>query len=173
MVKEKLIKSRERVKKFGEVYTPKWVVELMLDAEGVKELCYSVEAKFLEPSAGKGVFLVEVLRRKFRVCRSKVDYLKALCRVYGVELLEDNVGICRENLYKVFLEATGLNSSRVAKRIVNKNIVHGNFLTQKDKGFEAIVFSDYKFKGNKIFHYEYTLSDIKNKVKKDSYILFK
>ena len=60
MTSEKLIKSKERVQKHGEVFTPSWMVQKMLDTEGVKEACEHLTATFLEPAAGDGTHSTKV-----------------------------------------------------------------------------------------------------------------
>ena len=47
-MEENLIKSKHRVQKHGEVFTPSWMVQKMLDTPGVKEACETVSATFLE-----------------------------------------------------------------------------------------------------------------------------
>ena len=47
-----LIKSKHRVQKHGEVFTPQWVVDKMTAIPGIKEKTEDVFATFLEPSAG-------------------------------------------------------------------------------------------------------------------------
>lgn len=61
---EKIIKSADRVKDIGEVFTPKKIVDFMLDQPEIQEKVNSLTATFLEPSAGEGAFLVELLKRK-------------------------------------------------------------------------------------------------------------
>ena len=63
---EQLIKSKKRVKIHGEVFTPSWMVQEMLNAPGIKESCENISATFLEPSAGDGNFLQAILERKLR-----------------------------------------------------------------------------------------------------------
>ncbi|HEO0860675.1 TPA: methylase, partial [Streptococcus agalactiae] len=63
-MEENLIKSKHRVQKHGEVFTPSWMVQKMLDTPGIKEACENVSATFLEPSAGDGNFLQAILERK-------------------------------------------------------------------------------------------------------------
>ena len=63
-MKENLIKSKKRVQKHGEVFTPSWMVQKMLDTPGIKETCENISATFLEPSAGDGNFLQAILERK-------------------------------------------------------------------------------------------------------------
>ena len=94
---QKLIKSKERVQKHGEVFTPNWVVNLMLDQ--VKSQTDNIYATFLEPSAGEGAFLTAILERKLESVKQQFDKkfwktksLFALASIYGIELLEDKFG---------------------------------------------------------------------------------
>jgi len=54
-----LIKSKRRVADHGEVFTPQWLVEKMLDL--VKGETERIDSRFLEPACGSGNFLVPVL----------------------------------------------------------------------------------------------------------------
>ena len=64
--KEKLIKSATRVKDHGEVFTPKWIVDKMIDQPEISAKVHSLTATFLEPAAGEGAFLVAILERKLK-----------------------------------------------------------------------------------------------------------
>jgi len=57
-----LIKSKDRVADHGEVFTPAWMVEAMLDL--VKAETERIDSRFLETACGSGNFLVKVLQRK-------------------------------------------------------------------------------------------------------------
>ena len=57
-----LVKSKQRVADHGEVFTPAWMVEAMLDL--VKDETERIDARFLEPACGSGNFMVQILRRK-------------------------------------------------------------------------------------------------------------
>jgi hypothetical protein len=50
------VKSKQRVADHGEVFTPAWLVEDMLDL--VKDETQRIDARFLEPACGSGNFLV-------------------------------------------------------------------------------------------------------------------
>ncbi len=56
-----LVKSKQRVADHGEVFTPGWMVEAMLDL--VKGETERIDSRFLEPACGNGNFLVQILRR--------------------------------------------------------------------------------------------------------------
>ena len=109
---EKQVKSRERVREHGEVFTAEREVKAMLDL--VKDECENIDATFLEPACGDGNFLDEILRRKLGVCRKKyaqsaADYEKfsflACTTLYGVDILADNVQRCRERLFATWCES--------------------------------------------------------------------
>src|SRR5579859_6727514 len=104
-----LIKSKRRVADHGEVFTPQWLVEKMLDL--VKGETERIDARFLEPACGSGNFLVPVLQRKLAAVERKFgksDFerrhyaLLSLMCTYGIELLADNIAECRANMLEVF-----------------------------------------------------------------------
>src|ERR1700686_4124713 len=104
-----LIKSKRRVADHGEVFTPQWLVEKMLDlVQGETE---RIDSRFLESACGSGNFLVPVLQRKLAAVEAKYgksDFerrhyaLLGLMCIYGIELLTDNIAECHENLLEIF-----------------------------------------------------------------------
>jgi N-6 DNA Methylase len=64
-----LVKSKQRVADHGEVFTPAWMVEAMLDL--VKDETQRIDSRVLEPACGSGNFLVQVLRRKLAAVELK------------------------------------------------------------------------------------------------------
>src|SRR5918995_7216052 len=113
-----LFKSRQRVADHGEVFTPPWMVEAMLDL--VKDESERIESRVLEPACGSGNFLVQVLRRKLAGVELKfgrADFEKrhyallALMCTYGIELLADNVAACRANLLEILVDYLNLDES--------------------------------------------------------------
>lgn len=66
---ERQVKSRQRVADHGEVFTAEREVKAMCDL--VKQETERIESRFLEPACGNGNFLVEVLRRKLAVVKSR------------------------------------------------------------------------------------------------------
>lgn len=67
------MKSRHRVKIYGEVFTPRYMVNRMLDLvrEELETGRDFVDKTFLEPAAGDGNFLVAILRRKLRAIEKR------------------------------------------------------------------------------------------------------
>ncbi|MCB0158481.1 MAG: SAM-dependent DNA methyltransferase [Caldilineaceae bacterium] len=136
------IKSKQRVADHGEVFTPAWLVEAMLDL--VKEETERIDARFLEPACGSGNFLVQILRRKLAAVElkyGKSDFerrhyaLLALMCVYGIELLADNIAECRANVLEIFAEYLNLAETdelyQVASYVLAQNLVHGDALSMR------------------------------------------
>ena len=73
VMEENIIKSKERVQKHGEVFTPSWMVQKMLDTPGIREKTADIYATFLEPSAGDGNFLEAILQRKLSAVTRNYD----------------------------------------------------------------------------------------------------
>ncbi len=138
-----LIKSKKRVADHGEVFTPPWLVEKMLDlVQGETE---RIDARFLEPACGSGNFLVPILQRKLAAVEvkfGKSDFEKrhyallAVMCAYGIELLEDNIAECRANMLEVFSGYLGLFESdelyRAASYVLSLNLVHGDAMKMCD-----------------------------------------
>lgn len=92
----------ERVLKYGEVFTPQWVVDMMCD--NLPQTAFDPKSTFLEPTCGEGVFVVEILRRKFARCKKRADFTTALESVYAMEILPDNVQITIQNVKSLCFE---------------------------------------------------------------------
>lgn len=176
---ENLIKSKKRVQAHGEVFTPKWIIEKMLDIPEIKKETEKLDSTFLEPSAGEGYFLVEILRRKLSTLtttdkKSWETYaLRAIASIYAIELLEDNLAIARIALFRFLLDeqerrfgkrASGKTDFyKAAQFIIHKNIVQGNTLQRLNKNGEEIRFSEWRrVKGtrNKIERLPFTYSSL-------------
>lgn len=141
--KQQHVKSKERVRDFGEVYTPEHIVNDMLDL--VKHETERIESRFLEPACGNGNFLAEVLRRKLNVvdqryAKNQTEWelysVIAVSSIYGVDILEDNAQECRERLFNIFNERyTALFKEKCKeecrksiKFLLNRNILWGDAL---------------------------------------------
>lgn len=151
-----LVKSKQRVADHGEVFTPAWMVEAMLDL--VKGETERIDSRFLEPACGSGNFLVQILRRKLaavEVKYGKSDFerrhyaLLGLMCVYGIELLPDNIAECRANLLEVFAEYLNLTPAddlyRAASGVLTLNLVHGDALTMRAWDGAPITFAEWGY----------------------------
>ena len=129
---EKLIKSKQRVKDFAEVFTPKHIVKDMCDLVP-KEMWVNVETTFLEPACGTGNFRVEILERKFKLCKNWEDGLRALKSIYGVDIQQDNVEEAKGRLFEMYIKRFPKSpavSGLIASQILENNIVCGNFIKE-------------------------------------------
>lgn len=153
-----LIKSKQRVADHGEVFTPAWLVEAMLDL--VKDESERIDSRFLEPACGSGNFLVQVLKRKLAAVEKrygKSDFerrhfaLLGLMCVYGIELLADNIAECRANLLAIFAEYLKLDPVddlyRAAAAVLSVNLVQGDALTMRDHMGSPIAFPEWGYLG--------------------------
>jgi type I restriction-modification system DNA methylase subunit len=103
-------RDRARVKATGEVFTPTPLVQDILDR--LDPSLFQDPAKtFLDPSCGDGQFLGEILIRKIE---DGSTFEQALSTVYGVDMMQDNVDLCRNRL---------LCGQEHLRHIVEKNIV--------------------------------------------------
>ena len=153
-----LVKSKQRVADHGEVFTPAWMVEAMLDL--VKDETERIDSRFLEPACGSGNFIVKILRRKLAAVQlkyGKSDFeqrhyaLLALMCIYGIELLADNIAECRANVLDVLAEYLSLDETddlyRAATQVLQANLVHGDALTMRAQDGQPITFAEWGYLG--------------------------
>lgn len=153
-----LIKSKRRVADHGEVLTPGWLVEKMLDL--VKGESGRIDSRFLEPACGSGNFLVPVLQRKLaavEVKYGKSDFerryyaLLAVMCTYGIELLADNIAECRANMLEALADYLNLNETDevylAAYYVLSQNLVHGDALTMRMHNGQPITLAEWGYLG--------------------------
>jgi len=109
-------RDRLRVKATGEVFTPTELVCEILEQIPIAQF-QDPDKTFIDPSCGDGQFLGEVLIRKME---NGSTFEQALSTVYGVDLMQDNVDLCRERL---------LCGQEHLRHIVTRNIVCHDALT--------------------------------------------
>jgi hypothetical protein len=152
------VKSKQRVADHGEVFTPEWMVEAMLDL--VKAESERIDSRFLEPACGSGNFLVKILRRKLAAVELKFGRsnfekqhyaLLALMCTYGIELLEDNITECRVNMLEILVDYLNLDETddfyRAASYVLSQNIVHADALKMRAKDGAPITFAEWGYLG--------------------------
>ena len=103
-------REENRVKATGEVFTPSPLVNEILDKLD-PSIFKDPSKTVLEPSCGDGQFLASVLYRKLQ---NGADFETALRSLYGLDLMQDNVELCRERL---------LCGREELRHIVEQNIV--------------------------------------------------
>lgn len=156
-------RTKDRIKSTGEVFTPLPLVDEILDK--LPSEVWAVDKTYLDPSCGDGNFLVRVIAYKIA---NGATTEEALSTTYGVDLMSDNVKLCRQrvltNAYaadicgrrKVLKHLTHHEEFEIAqspecveffkehKHIVLKNIVCHDALTY-DYSFETIAKDDLSF----------------------------
>lgn len=152
------VKSKKRVADHGEVFTPAWLVDAMLEL--VKDETERIDSRFLEPACGDGMFLVPVLRRKLAAVElkfSKSDFerqhyalLSVMC-TYGIELLADNIADCRANMLEVLADYLKLQEAdelyRAASYVLSQNLIHGDALKMRTRDRQPITFAEWGYLG--------------------------
>ncbi len=111
----------------------------------------ALDVKFLEPAAGSGNFLTEILRRKLRLvakskCVSQAQYehclLRAAASIYGVDISPDNITEARARMAHVLLGHYQSDANTIqptpgflsaAALVLGENIVLGNALNAADQ----------------------------------------
>lgn len=176
----KQIISKERVANHGEVFTAEREVNAMLDL--VKQETLRIDSRFLEPACGKGAFLTEVLRRKLavvkeRYAKSPLEYeryaILALSSLYGIDILEDNVWDCRQQMLSIFKaeyrtvtkQDCSVKCETSAQFILKKNIIWGDALTLKrvDYPDDPIIFSEWSaINGKMLKRRDFAFSNLLN-----------
>lgn len=131
----RITKSKERVKKQAEVYTPIHIVEKMIDlmeTEQGGEDVWKIGKTWLEPTCGNGVFVGEIVRRKLARCTDGRTALLAMRDVYAIDIMPDNVQQARCQALGQLVFWSVENGIEVnideAILIIKTNIIRGDFL---------------------------------------------
>lgn len=174
------IVSKKRVADHGEVYTNLREINAMLDL--VDHETKRIDSRFLEPACGHGNFLIEVLKRKVEVIKtrfskSQIDFERnlflAVASIYGIDIQKDNVAKCQERLFEyiatIYKDAFKDNLKKELldsiKYVLSRNILCGDALTLKtyedDLIGQPIVFSDWAIiTGSLVKRKDFIFSDL-------------
>lgn len=115
-----------RVKATQEVFTPTAMVQALLEQLNINWA--NPDEEFVDPTCGDGQFLSEALIKKVS---KGVDFETALSKIYGADLMQDNVKLCRERL---------LCGREDLRHIVEQNIVCADGLKYNFKFDNTAVF---------------------------------
>jgi type I restriction-modification system DNA methylase subunit len=129
-------RTQARIKATGEVFTPTSLVDEVLNKLPIDQFTDPTKT-FLDNSCGDGQFLGEVLIRKME---NGSTFEQALQTIYGVDLMRDNVDLCRERL---------LCGRTDLAHIVKRNIVCHDALTY-----------DYSFNGTDLNQEDLSWDDL-------------
>lgn len=158
------VKSRDRVRDRGEVFTAEREVKAMVDL--VNDMATKVDCDggtFLEPTCGDGNFLIEILARKCAALKAArkpnakdaeryaFRLAWALSSLYGIDIMPDNVRECRQRLADYVLaefdkvvkgkDPGARRELEDAVRVITSvNIVEGDALKYQTNDGKPIVF---------------------------------
>lgn len=90
-----LVRSKKRVRDVGEVFTPKFLVEQMLDQ--FPKDAWDKDKFWLEPTCGNGNFVLGILKRKIKLGFTLIE---ALNTTFGMDIMEDNIFECHVRVYE-------------------------------------------------------------------------
>ena len=107
-------RDKARIKASGEVFTPKDLVDDILNRMERMDPNFfkDPEKKFVDPTCGDGEFLAGILYRKLK---KGIELEVAIRKLYGVDIMPDNVSECRRRL------SCGKNDPNI-DRILENNI---------------------------------------------------
>ncbi|MGK4078031.1 methylase [Ligilactobacillus salivarius] len=174
---KRLIKSKSRVQKHGEVFTPDWMVKKMLSEPSIQNKLHDIHATFFEPSVGEGAFITEILHQKLTYVDeifNKSDWIEnalwVVTSIYGIELLDDNLIIAKQNLVEVLSQhyqnfyqkklSKNTDLYKSARYIIDNNIVQGNTLKYTTNSGDLIIFSEWIKRGDKVSQRQFTFKSL-------------
>lgn len=178
------MKSKSRVRDKGEVFTNEREVNAMLDL--VKQETERIDSRFLEPACGTGNFLIEIIRRKLEVVKSRYkksqweyekNTLLAVMSIYGVDIMEDNVLECRQRLFDYVqkeyqtLFGTKINEDflQIIDFVLSKNILCGDALSMKTNDGVPVIFAEWAFvKGSFVQRRDFSYEQLVTQNDKDT-----
>ncbi len=147
------MRSSERARELGEVFTPEVTVNEMLNL--LQDINYA--SKFLEPGCGNGNFLVEILRRKLemvnrlpevanslktgRLSEFEFKSVIALASIYAVDIDPLNISDARERIGELFQSSYKAftrnqipdNLIKTVNHVLQQNILLGDLVNSPEK----------------------------------------
>lgn len=138
-MENKQIKSKKRVVNHGEVLTPDWLVNDMLNLIPLN--ASKIDSRYLENSSGEGAFLFGILKKKLDIVfeiynkPEEIEFytIIGLSNIYGIELLKDNLEISKVRLSSLIQQYFAKYSVtpnpkflKTINYILNTNIINMN-----------------------------------------------
>ena len=111
-MKDNILRSKERVKDTGEIFTPTELVQKILDKLDYDFENHDHTKTWLDPTCGNGQFLIELARRGVKAKN-----------IYGVDLMPDNITECKRRLTNI------LGDNKEIQYWIDRNIVQGDALS--------------------------------------------
>ena len=118
---------------FGEVFTRRWIVELILDLVGYTSDRDLSALRLVEPSVGSGAFFIPIVERLIVSARRHGKDLVSLKNaLFGIDLQKEHVDTCRRRTIDLLVQS-GISVDG-AQEIAEKWLQHGDFLLSKIPG---------------------------------------
>ena len=110
-------RDQARIRATAEIFTPNHIVEKMLRDIGYEKIC-NPQNQIIDPACGDGQFLAYILWHRIRKGVSLND---ALSTLHGIDIMTDNVDLCRHRL------SCGSKHKEI-QNILRKNIIEKDAL---------------------------------------------
>lgn len=120
------MKSRERVKKHGEVFTPPALVNEILDKLPLESWTDPTKIIGDVTGCGNGNILVEIIKRKIEHGSTPIQ---ALSTTFGIDILRDNIQECHKRLLNQASDSSGQQPTLEWCVIVATNVVQADALS--------------------------------------------
>ena len=116
-------RSRERIEKTSEVFTPDWLVNEMLQLLYDSDpLLFTVPEKtFLDPACGDGNIIIEILKWKIRF--NQTELLSIVKSIYGIDIMEDNINSTKKRIMDIIRIYIPEQEIETYMNILNTNII--------------------------------------------------
>lgn len=168
------IKSKDRVNKFGEVFTPENIVRDMINLIP-KETRENIDAKWLEPACGNGNFLVAILEDKLKLAEEMgaedydLNVFRAVASIYGIDIQADNI---KESIYRMakiinnrYEEFTGQVMGKALgdtiAYVLTQNIIWGDALKEIFmKNESELLIPEWSLNGETVSRSDYTIKSM-------------
>lgn len=137
------MRSKDRAKSLGEVFTPQFLVERML-SHIPKKVLHDCSKTVLDNSCGNGQFLVQVMEERIMAGNTHEQALK---NIYGIDIDELNVKETKERLLKG-------SESKKLKEIVDRNIICADALDPNHTGWSKVGYMWTPAKCTTFFNYD-------------------
>jgi hypothetical protein len=123
------ILAKERAQEHGEVFTRRWVVELILDLVGYTPNRDLVGMRAIEPACGSGAFLVPMIERLLDSARLHGrEPVEAKGAISAIDLIPENMALSQSAARESLLSA-GLSAS-LAEELAEAWVRTGDFLLE-------------------------------------------
>lgn len=130
------IKSKERVKNIGEVYTPKELILEMLSQ--IPQYIWQDKSKnMIDPASGHGNFIVEIVNRKLD---SGLTPVEAVSTTFGIDIMQDNIDESHDRVIKLLKDrAESFNTTEIKELLRTRIVLNNSLINKMEDIFTEVV----------------------------------